>query len=256
MINVDRSGSIAGRRADRYVGFDHLSMAAIVFFDAQNVILHSFCEKKIFPKSRQFENVVDEISLGDGDTILAVVVDSLDVIEVRVGPVDVFVGEIQRDAPRIDDFVEDEARSLGAVQRRTLQFRLRAPIGEKDEAFGRVDGDAPRILQLFVDDGDARDAVGSAEKDAVHDVVDEIPIGSEPIVSHLLDVIQTLRKGDGPFVERGIDCGALHRAQRRGVRGGSRHLLIGFGGDPTNGFVSMIHVHRGDGVGLDEEFGF
>ena len=116
VINVDGSGSITGRRADRHVGFDHLSMAAVVFLDAQNMILHSFCEIEIFPKSRQFQNVVDEISFGDGDTILAVVINSLDVIEVRVCPVDVFVGEIQRDSPRINDFVEDETRSLGAVQ--------------------------------------------------------------------------------------------------------------------------------------------
>ena len=62
------------------------------------------------------------------------------------------------------------------------------------QTFGRIYGDSAGILQLLVDDRDAGDAVVGAEEDPMHDVVDEIPIRSHPIVGHLFHVVETLRK--------------------------------------------------------------
>ena len=255
VVDVDGAGSVAGRGADGHVFLDDLGVGAIVLLDAHHVILRAFGQIKPRTEGREFQHVVDEGTLGHGQPVLPVVIDSLHVIQIRVRPIHVLVGVIQGNPARIHDLVKDQTRAPRPVQRRPLQLGLRAPIGEEEPALGGIDGDAARILQFAVDHGQAGDAVRSAEEDAVHDVVDEIPIGAQPIVGHLLHVIQALREDEGPL-DGGIGHrGAVQRAQAGRVRSRRRHFLLGGTGDPADGPIAMIDVHGADGVAFQQELG-
>ena len=253
MVDTNGSWPIAGRRAEGNVLLDDFFPASVVLFDPQYLVLRSFGQVKPVLKGRQFEDVVDKRPFGDGDAVSSVVIGALNVIEIGIRPVDVFVSVIQGDTPGIDDLVADQHGPSRPVQKGALELRLRAPVGEEEKAFGRIDGDAAWVLQVAIDDGDAGGAVRRAKEDAVHDIVDEKPIGAQPIKGHLFDVVETLRKGDGPLDGRIGYGGALEGAERSGV-GRRGKLFIGLGGDPTDGSVPMIDIHGADGVAFEREF--
>ena len=74
-----------------------------------------------------------QAALFDGAPPLAVVAGALDDVQVGVDPVDVLVGQIERQADRVDDLVADDDAPAGAVQRGALDARrVVAEHGEED----------------------------------------------------------------------------------------------------------------------------